>query len=45
MELITEISTLIKTVINEVGTIMVTMIGVLGIVKLFIGQCKELRNK
>ena len=45
MELITEISTLIKTVINEAGTIMVTMIGVLGIVKLFINQCKELLNK
>jgi len=45
MEIIIEISTWIKTVINELGAIIVTMIGVLGIVKLFINQCKDLLNK
>ena len=45
MEIIKEISEVIQLALNEFGAIIVTLIGVIGIIKLLKNQVKELFKK
>ncbi len=45
MESIKYVSKIIQVLINEIGIIMITLIGVIGIAKLLINQFRELFNK
>ena len=45
METIMNVSKLVQAALNELGAIIITLIGVLGIVKLLVNHIKELFNK